>query len=137
MGALSRWSPQLLSILRIVAALCFIEHGTSKFFHFPTSMGPGSPTGLMLVAGILELVGGALVLLGLFTRPVAFLLSGEMAVAYWMVHAKMGPYPIANGGEAAVLYCFIFLYLAAAGAGAWSLDKVLFDRRRGLEPAAA
>jgi putative oxidoreductase len=137
MGALSRWSPQLLSILRIVTALCFIEHGTSKFFHFPMSMGPGSPTGLMLVAGLLEVVGGVLVLLGLLTRPAALVLSGEMAVAYWMVHAKMGPYPIANMGEPAVLYCFIFLYLAAAGAGAWSLDKVLFDRRRGLEPAAA
>jgi len=137
MGFLSRWSPQLLSVLRIVTALVFIEHGTSKFFHFPMSMGPGSPTGLMLVAGLLEVVGGALALLGLFTRPVAFLLSGQMAVAYWMVHAKMGPYPVVNMGEPAVLYCFIFLYLAAAGAGPWSLDKALFDRRRGLEPAAA
>ncbi len=135
MGFLDSWSGRLLSVLRIVSGLCFLEHGTSKFFHFPSSMGPGSPTGLMLVAGILEVVGGVLLALGLLTRPVAFILSGEMAVAYWMVHAKGGMYPIANMGEAAVLYCFIFLYLASAGGGPWAVDAVL-GRKRGLEPAA-
>ena len=134
MGFLSSWSPRLLSVLRIVAALCFIEHGTSKFFHFPMSMGAGALPPLFTVAGVLELGGGGLVLIGLFTRPIAFLLSGEMAIAYWMFHFKQGPYPITNMGEAAVLYCFIFLYLAAAGGGPIALDAI-FNRKRGLDPA--
>jgi putative oxidoreductase len=130
---MSRWSAQLLSILRIVSALCFLEHGTSKFFHFPTSMGPGPLPPLMLCAGVIEVVGGALLLLGLFTQPVAFIVAGEMAVAYWMVHAKMSLYPIINMGEPAVLYCFIFLYISAAGAGPWSLDSAVLNRKRGLD----
>lgn len=121
---LGRFSHQLLGILRIVAALCFITHGTMKLLGFP-ALPPGMPAPsllpLMGVAGLLELVGGALVLLGLFTRPVAFLLSGEMAVAYWLVHAPQGLVPATNMGEAAVLFCFIFLYLAAAGPGAFAL----------------
>ena len=133
MGFMSRWSAQLLSILRIVTALCFLEHATSKFFHFPSSMGPGPLPPLMLTAGVIELVGGILLLLGLFTMPAAFIVSGEMAVAYWMVHAKMSLYPILNMGEPAVLYCFIFLYLSAAGPGPWSLDEALFNRKRGPE----
>jgi putative oxidoreductase len=133
MGFLASWQARLLSVLRVVTALCFLEHGTSKFFHFPTSMGPGPLPPLMQAAGVLELAGGGLLLLGLFTRPVAFLLSGEMAVAYWMVHAKQGPYPILNMGEPAVLYCFIFLYLASAGAGPWGIDA-FFSRKRGLDP---
>ncbi len=135
MKFLTRWSPQLLSVLRIVSALCFMEHGCVKLLHFPTSMGPGPLPPLMMFAGVLELVGGALLALGLFTRPFAFILSGEMAVAYFMAHFPASPYPVVNQGEAAVLYCFIFLYLAAAGGGAWSLDNLLFNRKRGLNPA--
>jgi putative oxidoreductase len=118
------WAPRLLSVLRIIAALLFVAHGTSKLFGFPMAMDP-SPNLMSLigVAAILELVGGLLLALGLFTRPVAFLLSGEMAVAYWMAHAPQGFFPIINHGESAVLFCFIFLYLAAAGPGSWSLDK--------------
>ena len=121
---LTTWSPRLLSVLRIVAALLFIMHGTSKFFGFPAA-GGGGPVPLMSklgLAGVLEIVGGALLLVGLFTRPVAFLLSGEMAVAYFTAHAPRGLYPMTNGGEAAVLFCFIFLYLAVAGGGPWSAD---------------
>lgn len=114
------WSPRILSLLRIMAGLMFLNHGLSKFFGIPPFQMPLTP--LLQIGGALELVGGALVAIGLFTRPVAFVLSGEMAVAYFLFHAKGGFMPIANGGEAAVLYCFIFLYLAAAGGGAWSLD---------------
>ena len=119
---LAPWAPVLLSVLRIVSALIFIEHGTAKLLGFPSSdMMP--PVGsLFWFGGVLELVGGALLLLGLFTRPVAFILSGEMAVAYWMVHAPQSPYPMINNGDAAILYCFVFLYIAAAGPGPWSLD---------------
>ncbi len=114
------WSPILLSVLRFVAALVFFSHGVSKFFGvppFPMALNP-----LLQIAGVLELVGGALLMIGLFTRPVAFVLSGMMAVAFFMAHASQGPFPIANGGEAAVLYTFIFLYLAAAGGGSVSVD---------------
>jgi putative oxidoreductase len=124
------WAPRLLSILRIVAALIFMEHGTQKLLGFPPSENP-SPELLSLsgIAGILELVGGALLVLGLFTRPVAFILSGEMAVAYWMAHAPDSFFPVNNGGDAAILYCFVFLYLAAAGGGAWSLDNAMRGQR--------
>ena len=117
------WSPRILGLLRIVTALLFMEHGAQKLLGFPPS-GHGSPelVSLLGVAGILELVGGFFVLIGLFTRPIAFLLSGEMAVAYWMVHAPKSIYPALNGGDAAILYCFIFLYLAVAGPGAFSVD---------------
>ena len=120
------WSGPLLSLLRIFTALGFMEHGTSKLWHFPKQL--GSPDALTLPLGLLETIGGALILFGLFTRPVAFLLSGQMAVAYWWVHAQGGIYPLANGGEGAMLYCFIFLYLAAAGGGSWSLDALLRKR---------
>ncbi|MEG3086219.1 DoxX family protein [Sphingomonas sp. PB4P5] len=119
------WSPRLLAVLRIVAGLGFLHHGTSKFFNLPPFPMPLNP--LLTVAGVLELVGGAAIILGLFTRPVAFVLSGMSAVAYFMAHAPKSFYPSVNGGEPALLYCFIFLYLAAAGAGAWSVDA----RRRG------
>jgi len=117
------WSPRLLGLLRIVAAILFMEHGAQKLLGFPPS-DHGSPDLLSLLgaAGILELVGGFFILIGLFTRPVAFVLAGEMAVAYWMAHAPKSIYPALNGGDAAILYCFIFLYLAAAGAGAFSVD---------------
>ena len=122
------WAPRVLSILRIVAALLFFEHGTSKLLGFPPSDHSGPEfLSLSWVAGVLELVGGALLIVGLFTRLVAFILSGEMAFAYWMAHAPQGPFPLANGGDAAILYCFVFLYLAFAGGGPWSLDAL---RRR-------
>lgn len=118
------WAPRLRSVLRIVAALLFLQHGTAKLFQFPhvamfDNMQLLSLTGL---AGALELVGGILLVLGLFTRPVAFILSGEMAFAYFIAHAPRGFFPILNGGELAALYCFVFLYLALAGPGPWSMD---------------
>lgn len=124
------WAPRLLSILRIVSALIFFEHGTQKLLGFPPSENPG-PELLSLsgLAGVLELVGGALLVLGLFTRPVAFILAGEMAVAYWMAHAPQSFYPALNGGDAAILFCFVFLYLFAAGGGPWSLDALRGSRR--------
>jgi putative oxidoreductase len=125
------WAPRMLSILRIVAALIFMEHGTQKLLGFPPSDRPAPELfSLIGLAGALELVGGALLVLGLFTRPVAFILSGEMAVAYLMAHAPQSFFPAVNGGDAAILYCFVFLYLAVAGGGAWSLDKGLRERRR-------
>ena len=114
------WAPQLLSLMRIAVALAFMEHGTAKLCQFPAFGGP--PDRLTIPLGILETFGGALVALGLFTRPVAFIASGMCAVAYFMAHAPKGLYPAANGGETVMLYCFIFLYLAAAGGGVWSAD---------------
>jgi len=118
----ANWAPQLLSLLRIVAALGFMQHGVSKFFGIPPFPMPLTP--LLYAAGVLELVGGALLLIGLFTRPVAFILSGQMAVAYFMFHAPKDFFPAVNGGEAAMLYAFVFLYFAAAGGGAWSVDAL-------------
>lgn len=121
----SAWAPRLHSILRIMAGLLFLEHGTQKLFGFPARMGGGGAPELLSLIGlaaVLELVGGALIVLGLFTRPVAFILSGQMAVAYFMAHAPKSPFPALNGGDAAILFCFIFLYFAAAGAGPLSLD---------------
>jgi putative oxidoreductase len=121
----AKWRPRLLSVLRIVAALLFMQHGSQKLFGFPPSTqlsGPLPP--LLLTAGVLEFFGGVLLLLGLFTRPVAFLLSGEMAVAYFRAHAPSGLWPVLNGGELAVLYCFLFLYLSVAGGGEWSIDAL-------------
>jgi putative oxidoreductase len=132
MTFLDRFSPQLLSILRIVSALIFMAHGTAKLLGFPaTEMFAEPPAMFTLpwIAGVLELVGGALLTLGLFTRPVAFVLSGQMAVAYWMAHAPRSFYPIQNEGDAAILYCFVFLYIAAAGGGPWSLDNLLFRKK--------
>jgi putative oxidoreductase len=126
----SLWAPRLLSVLRIVAAAMFMVHGTQKLFGVPAG-GRGTPPLLSLsgMAGILEFFGGLLLLFGLFTRPVAFLLSGQMAVAYFMAHAPDGFLPILNRGELAALYCFVFLYLWAAGGGPWSVDAA---RRRKL-----
>jgi putative oxidoreductase len=119
------WSPRLLALLRVVTAILFMEHGAQKLLGFPPSghPGPGLFT-LLWFAGVLELVGGFFVLIGWFTRPFALLLAGEMAVAYWMAHAPKSMFPALNGGDAAILFCFIFLYLAAAGPGAFSLDRV-------------
>jgi putative oxidoreductase len=119
---LSRWQPQLHAILRIVVGLLFLEHGLSKFFGFPVPFPVHPLPPLLLASGAIELVAGILVTLGLFTRLAAFIASGEMAVAYWMEHFPKSPWPIANMGEGAILFCFIFLYLAAAGPGAWSID---------------
>jgi putative oxidoreductase len=117
-----RYYDEALSLLRIVAALLFMLHGTSKLFGFPpTDMAPAIYS-LPWIAGVLEVVGGALLIVGLWSRLVAFVLSGQMAVAYWMVHAPQSPFPSNNGGDAAILYCFIFLFVAAAGPGAWSID---------------
>jgi len=120
-ATLNRYSPQALAVLRIMTALLFIAHGTQKLFGFPAS-DMGGASGLMLVAGILETFGGLAVLIGLFTRPVAFILSGMMAVAYFMAHAPRDFFPTNNGGDAAVLFCFVYLYLVFAGGGAWSVD---------------
>jgi putative oxidoreductase len=117
------WAPRLLGVLRIVAAILFIEHGTQKLFGFPPSdHAMPEMFSLLWFAGVLEAFGGLLLLVGLFTRPVAFILSGQMAVAYWMAHAPGSIYPAINKGDAAILFCFLFLYIAAAGPGAFSLD---------------
>ena len=119
-----RWAPHLLSVLRIVTAFFFMAHGAQKLLGFPAPMSsPPALLSLIGLAGALELVGGLLLLVGLFTRPVAFILSGEMAFAYFMAHAGQGFWPLLNRGELAALYCFVFLYLAAAGGGPWSLDR--------------
>jgi putative oxidoreductase len=124
MSFLDRYSPQLLGILRIVAALLFMEHGTSKLFGFPHSPMFDHLIPLLIAAGIIELVGGALIVLGLFSRIAAFVASGEMAVGYWMFHvARGGFFPALNGGDAAILFCFVFLYLAAAGPGSWAINQ--------------
>jgi putative oxidoreductase len=126
----STGSPHLLSVLRIMSALLFLEHGTSKLLGMPPSTMPSHFELFSMVgfSGILEFVGGILLAIGLFTRFTAFILSGEMAVAYFMVHASHNFFPMVNKGEIAVLYCFVFLYLAAAGGGPWSLDRL---RHRG------
>ena len=120
------WTPRILGILRIITGILFLQHGTAKLLGYPhIAMFDGLQLGSLLgLAGILELVGGTLILLGLFTRPVAFILSGEMAVAYFMAHAPHGFLPILNQGELAVVYCFVFLYLSFAGAGEFSLDAM-------------
>jgi putative oxidoreductase len=124
-NSLSRYSPHLLALLRVFAGLLFLAHGIVKLFGFPAGAQPGQVPlfGLMGAGAIIELVTGTLIVLGLFTRPAAFIAAGQMAVAYWMFHAPSGFYPILNGGELAILYCFVFLYLAAAGPGAFSLDR--------------
>ncbi|HZX41437.1 MAG TPA: DoxX family protein [Myxococcaceae bacterium] len=129
------WAPQLLSILRIVAAFLFFQFGTAKLLAWPGPLMPGGGTAplgsLAGVAGLLELVGGALLLIGLFSRPVAFIVSGEMAVAYFHGHAPHGFWPVLNGGTNAILFCFVWLYISAAGAGPWSVDA----QRRRSSPA--
>ena len=127
-NTLATWAPRVLSLLRIMAGLLFMEHGLQKLVQFPVpSPHPAPPEAALIitVAGVLELVGGALVALGLFTRPVAFILSGQMAVAYFMVHAPQSFYPIVNNGDSAILYCFVFFYLFFAGGGPWSLDALI------------
>lgn len=124
-----RLSPQLLSILRIMVALLFFEHGTSRLFGFPSPLPTPAVFTLYWFAGAIELTGGALLIVGLFTRPAAFILSGEMAFAYFLSHAPHSLFPILNRGDGAILYCFVFLYIAFAGAGPWSLDALLRGHR--------
>jgi putative oxidoreductase len=124
---LSRWQPQVLAILRIVTGLLLIEHGTMKFFHFPAPLMPGPLPPMLVAAGVIELVTGVLITLGLFTRLAAFVASGELAFAYFIGHFPKSFWPGINMGEDAILLCFIFLYLAAAGAGAWSIDSARME----------
>jgi putative oxidoreductase len=130
MPALARqmddWRPHVLSIVRIVSGLLFMEHGLSKLFNFPAPFPAGQPAMFQLYwfAGIIESLGGLLLAIGLFTRPIAFLMSGEMAIAYFYAHAPRNFFPLLNGGDAAVLYCFLFLYFFVAGPGPWSVDHL-------------
>jgi putative oxidoreductase len=127
----TRYAPHALAALRIVAGLLFLAHGLVKLVGFPPGAAPGpqEPLSLLGIAAAIEVVTGALMVLGLFTRAAALLASGEMAVAYWLAHAPHSPYPAVNGGDAAILFCFVFLYVAAAGPGAFSVDGML--RKRG------
>lgn len=127
-SGISAWTslrPHFLSALRAMTGLLLLQHGTTKFLSFPPTQMSGASDPITLASGSLELVGGALIVVGLFTRPVAFILSGFTAVAYFMAHASSSFYPIVNQGELAILYCFVFLYLSAAGAGPWSLDAIV------------
>lgn len=126
LDGLSKYEPQALAVLRIMTALLFVEHGTQKLFGLPAPTDPamaGELGGVMLVSGILEAFGGLLILIGFLTRPVAFILCGFMAVAYFMAHAPQNFFPVNNMGDAAILYCFVYLYLLFAGPGAWSVDN--------------
>ena len=127
MPVLMAWSSRVLSLLRIMSGLLFLEHGLMKLVHFPAPQ-PGVPSPLpplLVGAGWIELVGGALIALGLFTRWAAFVAAGEMALAYFMVHARQSFWPGINEGDAAILFCFVFLYLVFAGGGSWSLDRMV------------
>jgi putative oxidoreductase len=135
MAGLNAWAPRVLSLLRIIAGLLFMEHGLSKFFGFPTPFPlPGPLPPLLMAAGAIELVAGGLITLGLLTRLAAFIASGEMAAAYFIQHAPKSFWPLANMGEAAILFCFVFFYLVFAGPGPWSLDAVL--RRKPMANSA-
>ncbi|RRH68841.1 DoxX family protein [Falsigemmobacter faecalis] len=116
------YRPYALALLRIMAGLLYFAHGTQKLFDFPVP-GPGTLGSLALVSALLEVVGGAMIVLGLFTRPVAFVLSGHMAAAYFMAHAPQNLWPVANGGDAAILFSFVFLMLVTTGPGAWAIDN--------------
>jgi putative oxidoreductase len=131
----SSYAPIMLSVLRIVAALIFLEHGTQKLLGFPPGGAMPQPHAFTLLwfAGMIEMIPGALLALGLYTRTAAFLAAGEMAFAYWIGHFPHGFYPVDNGGDAAILYCFVFLYILCAGPGPWSLDAML-GRGRAPEP---
>lgn len=120
---LSAYAPQALAVLRIVTALLFILHGTQKIIGFPASDMTPPLMSLFGLAGIIEIIAGILILVGFYTRPAAFVASGEMAVAYWLAHAPSSVFPAMNGGDAAILFCFVFLYLAFAGPGAWSVNR--------------
>lgn len=125
MTFLKPYSEQLLSVLRVMSGLLFLQHGTTKYLSLPaTKMSGASPLTLIGAAGVIELVAGVLIVIGLFTRPAAFIASGTMAAAYFLAHLPRGFFPLLNGGELAALYCFVFLFLAAAGGGTWSVDAM-------------
>ena len=128
MTSLEKWAPYALGILRIVAALLFIEHGLQKMFGFPSAGPPMSA--VLWIEALIEVLGGLALLVGAYTRPVAFVLSGDMAVAYFTAHFPRSFYPAVNGGDAAILFCFVFLYIFFAGAGPWSVDRVMLNRSR-------
>ena len=129
MDFLRPYSSQLLSVLRVMSGLLLLQHGTTKYLAFPASqMSEASPLTMGGAAGVIELVGGVLLVIGLMTRPVAFIVSGMTAVAYFIAHAPQGFFPLLNGGELAVLYCFVFLYIASEGGGAWSVDNLRCDK---------
>lgn len=126
MAWLAKYEPTLLSVLRIVAGLLFLEHGMQKIFHFPPMTMAIPPNAMLIImaAGVIELVGGVLLVLGIFTRVTAFICSGEMAIGYWLVHvARGGFFPVLNNGDAPILFCFVFLYIAAAGPGPYALVR--------------
>lgn len=127
---LDNWSPRALGVLRIITGFLFFWHGSQKILGYPPSTRAGEASLLSTTAGVLELGGGLLIMLGLFTRPTAFILSGLMAVAYFMAHGLKSFLPLVNGGELAVLYCFVFLYFVFAGGGAWSLDNLIGKNKR-------
>jgi putative oxidoreductase len=127
-AGMERFRPYILSLLRIVVGLLFLQHGLSKVFNFPAPSPVPSLSGLLILAALLETVGAALFLVGAYTRIVAFILSGEMAFAYFMAHAPRSSYPIVNAGELAVLFCFIFLYFAFAGGGPLSVDRTILNQ---------
>ena len=127
MAVLNKWAPYWLSVLRIIASLLFLEHGLQKLIGFPAAGPALSP--LLATQGVIELLGGAALLVGLYARPVAFILCGDMAAAYFMAHFPRSFYPAVNGGDAAILFCFIFFYIALAGGGPWSVDNALMKRR--------
>ena len=132
---LDRYSPYMLAVLRIATALLFMEHGTQKLLGFPPGSFPQLPVfSLSGLAGILEMVGGVMILIGVFTRAVAFILAGQMAVAYFIGHAPEGFFPVNNEGDAAILYCFVFLYLVFAGPGVWSIDGHHAHKRLRFDP---
>lgn len=134
----SPWTTRAISMLRIVTALLFLQHGMTKILSYPLSSASAPPEwSLLWVAGLLELVGSLMLLTGLYTRLVAFVLAGELAIAYWMVHAPRGPFPMLNDGEATILFCIIFLLFVATGAGQWSIDEILRRRKPEYEGYAA
>jgi putative oxidoreductase len=125
-ASLEKQSPYILSVLRIVAALLFLQHGLQKYFGFPSAGPPMTP--LLYVQGVIEIVGGILLLVGAWTRPVAFVLAGDMAAAYFMAHFPRSFFPAVNGGDGAVLYCFVFFYIFFAGGGPWSVDRSMLRK---------
>ena len=132
-GFFTAWSPKALSILRIVAGFLMLWHGSQKLFNFPAAASAGDGSGLMVFAGVIEFFGGILIMIGLFTRPAAFLLSGLMAAAYFMAHAPGGFLPLTNRGELAAVYSFLYLYFTFAGGGEWALDNLLWRRSKNNE----
>jgi putative oxidoreductase len=138
MTELSRYQPQMLAALRIVAGVLFLSHGLAKVVGFPVAPPGVQPlTGLFGIGGLIEVVTGTLIVLGLFTRAAAFVAAGQMAIAYWMFHAPQNLYPAANGGDAAILFCFVFLYIVAAGPGAFSVESLLRSSGSASAPLAS